>query len=116
MYLFVILGSILFLGLGFALGGIAKTQNAVMTFGNLVIFPQVFVAGVFFPLESLPSWLQPIAMVLPLNFVSDAIRQVANEGATLADLSTDILGIIVWTVIGIFLAVRFFHWSESGNA
>lgn len=116
LYLFAVLGCILFLGLGFALGGIANTQNSVMTIGNLFIFPQMFLAGVFFSLEALPVWLQPVAKILPLSFVSDAIRQVANEGAQLADLGLDIVGILVWLVIGIFLAVYFFRWGEDAAA
>lgn len=116
LYLFVILGSVLFLGLGFALGGIAKTQNAVMAIGNLFIFPQMFLAGIFFPLDSLPAWVQPIAALLPLNFVSDALRQVANEGAGFSSLGTDLLGIAVWTVVGLALAVWLFKWGEGADA
>lgn len=115
VYLFVIFGSILFLGIGFAVGGIAKTQSAVMAIGNLVIFPQVFLAGVFFSLTSLPDWIQPVAGVLPLSFVSDALRQIANEGADINTLGIDILGILVWTIIGVFLAVRLFRWGDAAN-
>lgn len=113
MYVFAALGSVLFLGLGFALGGIANSQNAVMMVGNLVIFPQIFLAGVFFPLDSLPAWLQPVASVLPLHFVSSSIRAIANEGATVAMLTTDLLGILIWMVVGVFLAVRLFKWGEG---
>lgn len=114
-YLFIIFGSILFLGLGFALGGIAKTQSAVAVFGNLFIFPQVFLAGVFFSMESLPEWLRPVAQLLPLNFLSDALRQVANEGAGLSQLGIDVLGIVVWTVIGVLLATWLFKWGEDAH-
>lgn len=113
LYLFAIFGSILFLGVGFALGSIANTQNAVQTFGNLVIFPQVFLAGVFFPLDALPDWLQPLAYVLPLNFVSDALRLVINEGAQLTDLGVDIIGIGAWTILGVFLATWLFKWGDE---
>jgi ABC-2 type transport system permease protein len=116
VYLFVILGSILFLSLGFALGGIAKTQSAIMAFGNLVIFPQVFLASVFFPLEALPEWLRPVAAILPLSFVADAIRRVANEGALLGDLGADLLGIAAWTAVCLALAVAMFNWNEAANA
>ncbi len=114
-YLFIILGSILFLGLGFALGGVAKTQSAVAIFGNLLIFPQVFLAGVFFSVDSLPEWLVPVAQMLPLTFVSDALRQVANDGAGLSNLGFDLLGIAVWTVIGILLATWLFKWGEDAS-
>lgn len=115
IYLFVVLGTILFLSFGFALGGIARTQSAIMALGNLVIFPQVVLAGVFFPLDALPAWLRPVAALLPLNFVSDALRRVANEAAGLTDLGTDLLGIAAWGAVGGLLAVRLFHWSEAAR-
>ncbi|MEO6396487.1 MAG: ABC transporter permease [Devosia sp.] len=113
---FVIAGSIMFLGIGFSLGGLASTQNAVIMIGNLILFPQTFLAGVFFPLDALPSWLQVAAGLLPLAFVSHAIRAIANEGAGVADLGWDMAGIAAWTIIGLFLAVRFFRWSDAGNS
>lgn len=115
LYFFAVLGGVLFLGLGFVLGGIANTQNSVMTIGNLFIFPQMFLAGVFFALESLPAWLQPVATLLPLSFVSNAMRQVANENAGLSDLGFDLIGISVWIIISVSLAVYFFRWGEDAT-
>jgi ABC-2 type transport system permease protein len=112
LYVFVVLGTVLFLGFGFALGGLARTQSAVMALGNLVIFPQVMLAGIFFPIDALPAWLHPVATILPLNFVSDALRRVANEGAGIADLGVDVLGICAWGLVGGVLAVRLFRWSD----
>lgn len=116
LYLFAILGGILFLALGFVLGGIAKTQNSVMTIGNLFIFPQMFLAGVFFALESLPTWLQPVAQLLPLSFVSSAMRLVANEATSVGELTFDLVGIAAWIALGLFLAVYFFRWGEEANS
>ncbi|MBU1173810.1 MAG: ABC transporter permease [Alphaproteobacteria bacterium] len=116
LFAFVIAGAIMFLGIGFALGGIASTQNAIIMIGNLVIFPQTFLAGVFFPLDALPGWMQTAAGLLPLTFVSHAVRAIANEGAGVADLGWDLAGIAAWTAIGLFLAVRFFRWSDAANS
>ncbi len=116
VYLFVILGSILFLSIGFALGGVAKTQSAIMAFGNLVIFPQIFLASVFFPLEALPEWLRPLAAILPLSFVANGIRRIANEGAFITELGVDLLGIAAWTAIALALAVKLFKWSDAAHA
>lgn len=116
LYLFVIAGGILFLSIGFSLGGIANTQSAIMALGNIVIFPQIALAGVFFPLDALPAWLQPLAALLPLNFLSDALRRVGNDGAALSELGVDLLGLTVWMLIGGFLAVRFFRWSDVAGS
>lgn len=111
----ILFGGVMFLALGFALGGIAKTQNAIILIGNLVIFPQMFLASVFFPLDSLPDWVQSLAGLLPLAFVSHSIRAVANDAAGLVELWPDMLGIAAWTAIFLFLAIRYFRWSDAAK-
>ncbi|WP_029041402.1 ABC transporter permease [Cucumibacter marinus] len=116
MFAFVIGGAILFLSLGFVLGGIASTQNAIILLGNLFIFPQVFLAAVFFPASLLPDWMQGAASLLPLNFLSHALRSISNDGAGLVELWPDILGISAWIIIGILMATRLFRWGDTGNS
>lgn len=114
-YLVVILGTFIFLNLGFCLGSIAKTQQAVIAVGNIVIFPQIFLSGVFYPIESMPELIQPIAYVLPLSFVATGMRDIANEGASLFAITPSLMGIAVWFVIGFVLATRLFVWKEVAS-
>lgn len=114
-YLMIVLGTFIFLCLGFCLGSIAKTQQAVMMVGNIVIFPQIFLSGVFYPIESMPELIQPIAYVLPLSFVATAMRDIANEGASLMATMPSLIGIAVWLVISFVLATRLFVWKEVAN-
>lgn len=114
-YLMIILGTFIFLCLGFCLGSIAKTQQAVMAVGNIVIFPQIFLSGVFYPIESMPELIQPIAKLLPLSFVSTAMREIANNGASLLAITPSLIGIAVWLVIAFVLATRLFVWKEVAN-
>ncbi|MEQ8408235.1 MAG: ABC transporter permease [Gammaproteobacteria bacterium] len=114
-FLIVILGTFTFLNLGFCLGSVAKTQQAVMAVGNIIIFPQIFLSGVFYPIESMPELLQPIATVLPLSFVATAMRDIANEGASLLAVAPSLIGIVIWFVTGFILATRLFVWKEVAN-
>ena len=109
------LGTFIFLCLGFCLGSVAKTQQAVMAVGNIVIFPQIFLSGVFYPIESMPELIQPIAKILPLSFVSTAMREIANNGASLLSIAPSLLGIALWFVIAFVLATRLFVWKEVAN-
>ena len=115
LYFIIILGTVIFLCLGFCLGSIAKTQQAVMAVGNIVIFPQIFLSGVFYPIESMPALVQPIAKVLPLSFISTGLREISNNGAALLEIIPSLIGIVVWLVIGFLLATRLFVWKEVAN-
>lgn len=114
-YFIVLLATFIFLCLGFCLGSIAKTQQSIMAIGNLVIFPQVFLSGIFYPIESMPEWIQPVAQLLPLSFVANALREIANNGTLLVDLAPSLAGIAVWFVIAFTLATRLFVWKEVAN-
>lgn len=114
-YLIIALGTFIFLCLGFCLGSIAKTQQSIMAIGNLVIFPQVFLSGIFFPIDSMPAFMQPVANLLPLSFVATAMREIANNGASLLDIVPSLVGIAVWFVLAFLLATRLFVWKEVAN-
>lgn len=114
-YLMIILGTFIFLCLGFCLGSVAKTQQAVIAVGNIVIFPQIFLSGVFYPIESMPELIQPLAQLLPLSFVATGMREIAINGASLTAISSSLLGIGVWFIISFILATRLFVWKEVAN-
>lgn len=112
LYTIIITGTLLFLCLGFMLGSLAKTQQSIMAIGNLVIFPQIFLSGVFYPVDSMPALIQPLASVLPLTFVAGALRAIASEGAALTEIPLELAGIAFWLVVTFLAATRFFVWKE----
>ena len=112
LYVFIVFGTVIFLSIGFCLGSLAKSQQAIMAIGNLVTFPQMILSGIFFPIESLPELVQPVANFLPLSFISNGLREIAINGATLADLLPAILGMIIWAIIAMVLAIKLFVWKE----
>ena len=82
----IFLGSSIFLSLGFWMGSLAKTQQAIMLLGNLITLPQMFLSGVFFSIESMPDALQPLAKLLPLTHVVDGVREGKLSSLQWADL------------------------------
>ena len=106
-----LLGVVLFLAFGFAVAGYAKDENSAAPIANLITFPMLFLSGTFFPRDAFPSWLTSITDYFPLTYLADALRRIANEGAHLTALGTDLLGMLVWGIIMFFVAVRLFRWE-----
>jgi ABC-2 type transport system permease protein len=81
----VLLGSIPFIALGFAIGYLSGPNSAVAVI-NLVYLPTAFASGLFFPKQLLPSFIQTIAPYLPLHFFGqlgwDAIGAPTDENVT----------------------------------
>jgi ABC-2 type transport system permease protein len=112
LYFVIVLGVLMFLTLGFSLGSLAKTQESVGVMATIFIYPQLVLSGVFFPLESLPVFIQPFAEILPLTLVADAMRSIANDGLQLVDVYLNFIGIAIWIVIGILVSTKLFVWKE----
>ncbi len=112
LYLVIMMGTALFLSLGFCLGSLAKTQQAIQALGTLVTFPQMFLSGIFYPIDNLPALIQPVAQLLPLSFVVTSLREIAVNGATLLQIIPSIAGLLVWAIVALVLAIRLFVWKE----
>lgn len=109
--LVVALSILLFNTLGFAVAGWAKNENQAAPIANVVFFPMMILSGTFFPREVFPSWLQRVGNYVPLAYVSDGLRDIANNAAGLHQLTRPLLGIVVWLVISFLIAVRVFRWE-----
>ncbi|GAC1440829.1 MAG: hypothetical protein NVSMB63_07780 [Sediminibacterium sp.] len=102
---------ILFMGFGFIVSSIAKNENTIPPFANLITLPQFLLAGTFFSIEAFPSWLQPLCRILPLTHFNNAMRNIAFEGASLASCWKE-LGILgIWTIVVYAIAFRTFKWE-----
>lgn len=111
MLLLSTIGVIVFMGFGFVVSGIAKSESTIPPISNIITLPQFLLSGTFFSIENFPNWLQPISRALPLTYLNDAMRQVAFEGAGLWDVKQQILIMVVWG-IGIYaVAVKVFKWE-----
>ena len=105
------LGVIVFMGFGFVVSGLAKSESTIPPISNIITLPQFLLSGTFFSIENFPSWLQPISRALPLTYLNDAMRKVAFEGAGLWDVKHQILIMLIWG-LGIYaLAVKVFKWE-----
>ena len=77
----IIAGSLAFLAIGFAISSIARNAETAASYANLITFPMLFLSGVFFAVDTVPTWLQPVLKILPLAYLVDALRQPMTLGA-----------------------------------
>ncbi len=63
-------------GLGILIATFMTSQQGFQLLIQLLIFPLIFLAGVFFPVNNLPLWLEVISKANPLTYGVDAIRQI----------------------------------------
>jgi len=56
------------------LGLAASSPEAVNAYGFTIIFPLTFISSAFVPVDSMPSWLQPVAEHNPFTIMVNAVR------------------------------------------
>jgi ABC-2 type transport system permease protein len=104
-------GLLVFMGFGFIVSGIAKSDSTIPPFANLITLPQFLIGGTFFSIDSFPKWLQPISKAMPLTHLNTALRNVAFEGQSLWQVKSEILILIIWGVVVYGIAVKVFKWE-----
>jgi len=63
-------------GLGLLIGARMHSQQGFQLLMQLIIFPMMFLSGIFFPLTGMATWLEVLSKINPVTYGIDAIRQV----------------------------------------
>ena len=86
----------------------ARTEFQIVQFIPLVIVPQAFLAGIFWPIATLPPVLQVIARLLPLTYTIEGLRAIMIRGADLTDttLQVDVLFLAGVALVFAVMATR----------
>ena len=67
-----------------------------------VIFAVAPLSGIYYPIETLPDWLEPVAYALPSSHVFEGMRAAALDGVFLLDRFIWSVGLnIVYLVLGL---------------
>jgi ABC-2 type transport system permease protein len=104
----LLLGVFSFVGLGVVLTSFAKDQETAMMVMMTLMFPMMFLSGVFFPVQQMPWYMQDISKALPLTYAADALRKVMVLGAGIPQITTELAVLIAFGVVMIAIAVPVF--------
>ncbi|MFN3648766.1 MAG: ABC transporter permease [Armatimonadota bacterium] len=109
MTLLSAVGLLSFLGFGIVGANLSDDEHVVSMALNLFHLPQVLVAGVFFPSDALPGWVQAVGNHLPLAYLNTSLRMAALDGAGLAQVAPYLAGLGAWAVLAYWMAARTFR-------
>jgi ABC-2 type transport system permease protein len=108
VFALLLLGVFSFVGLGVVLTSFAKDQETATMLMTTIMFPMMFLSGVFFPVEQMPWFMQSISKFLPLTYVADSLRKVMVLGADIPALTTELSILILFGVVMTAIAVPVF--------
>ena len=104
-------GMFAFIALGYSIASVAQTPETASGIANVLFLPMTFLSGVYFSVDGLPDYLQPLIEFLPLTHLVNAIRGIFNNGATLDNFLPELGILAVWMVVCFTFSVRKFKWE-----
>ncbi|MGZ6365377.1 MAG: ABC transporter permease [Ktedonobacteraceae bacterium] len=104
VFLITVLLTIGSINLGIFLSAFAQNEFQIVQFIPLVFGVQIFLSGVFWPIDQLPVILRPISYVLPLTYANEALRAVMLKGADLREIAWDLAALLIFMVLMIILS------------
>lgn len=109
IFALLFLGVFSFVGLGVVITSFAKDQETAMMMMMTLMFPMMFLSGVFFPIQQMPWYMQTISNALPLTYAATALRKVMVLGADLSAISLEVTVLIGFGTIMTLIALPVFR-------
>lgn len=105
----LLVGTVAFAGIGLLMAGTLRAEATLATANGLFLV-LLFLGGMAYPLDRLPTVLEEVAKVLPAAALSESVRGALTPGLDVPGWS--IIVLVLWAVGAPLLAARVFRWEE----
>ncbi|MDA2962537.1 MAG: ABC transporter permease [Actinomycetota bacterium] len=116
----VLLGSTSSTALGIAFSIVPKSGRGASAVVSPIVIILQFFSGVFLVFTQLPTWMQQLAAIFPLKWLTQGIRSVflpdsfaTQEVARSWENEKTFVILLLWLAIGIYFSVRKFKWERD---
>ncbi|OGK85703.1 MAG: transporter [Candidatus Rokubacteria bacterium GWC2_70_24] len=93
------------LGIGIFVSAAARTVPQAMQMAFLTFLPSIYLSGLLFPIEGMPTGAQYLASIIPLTYFLRIVRGIILKGVGFGDLWPSLLPLLVFGVVIFSLAV-----------
>jgi ABC-2 type transport system permease protein len=100
--------------LGIFISTFARNEFQMVQFIPLIIFPQVFLCGVLWPVEQMPDYLQWLSAILPLTYAVDGLREIMLNAKSLIDVGLELAVLVAFAIV--FSIVAAFTLRRGASA
>jgi ABC-2 type transport system permease protein len=112
-FFMLLLGIFSFIGLGILAISMSGDQASGTMIVNLLMFPMIFLGGVFYPIQQMPWFMQIISQFIPITYAADAMRKIILLNAGIGDVIYQIIILLGFGVVTMAIAVPLFRKSMT---
>jgi ABC-2 type transport system permease protein len=96
------------ISMGLAISTISQTQQQAIFLSLFVLIPSILLSGFIFPIEAMPSYIQPLAYFIPFTHFLEIIRGILLKGNYFVELLPQFLSLGAFAVVfTVFSILRF---------
>jgi ABC-2 type transport system permease protein len=112
-FFMLLLGIFSFIGIGIVAVSMSEDQASGTMIVNLLMFPMMFLGGIFYPIQQMPWFMQDISKLIPLTYAADAMRKIMLLNAGIGDVIWQIVILVVFGIVTMAIAVPLFRKSMT---
>jgi ABC-2 type transport system permease protein len=111
------LGAFALASMGVAVAARMRSIESFQMVNQFVMFPMIFLSGIFFPLQGLPVWMDVLVRINPVSYAVDPLRRLVLQAQGLPDavvaelsesgLALSVAGRDVGVALGITIVAAF---------
>ncbi len=116
----ILLGTASSTSLGIAFSVVPKSGRGASAVVSPVVIILQFVSGVFFIFTQLPFWMQQVAAIFPLKWLTQGMRSVflpdsfaASEVAHSWETGRTLGILLIWLFVGTYFSIKTFKWERE---
>lgn len=109
IFIVMLLTAFCFIGMSITMSMRISDLSGFSMVMMMVTMPLWIVSGSLYPIESMAWWLKPIALISPMTYAVDAMRNLMIRGFSLASVSADITMLFFFAVVMLTLGVVSFR-------
>jgi ABC-type multidrug transport system permease subunit len=111
LFFVMVLGAMSMISLSLLVASRSSSEEFAGGLLNLISWPMMFLSGVWFSLEGSHPWVIKAAQLFPLTHLIDAARAIMTEGATLQQVSYNVITMSIMTLVFLTAGSLTFKWK-----
>ena len=112
LFVMFLAGSVSLICLGLVIASRGTSEEFANGLLNFITWPMMFLSEVWFSIEGAPRWVRLTAEALPLTHLLRGVRKIVNDGATLSDVSPELVVLLGFSLLFLTTGALLFNWNK----
>lgn len=114
-FFYMVFSLITLLSLGLLIASVSKTANAAGSLANALLYPLMFLGGLYFPVGEMPFPISIFVRINPVTYLINGFRESLSVFPSATPGFLNLLVPIVWILVALTLGFTRFRFDVEGG-